>query len=253
MNVCKLNNFKEAGGEMMKMFRKTGVAVLGLSAALLSCNALAVVQTLVGTNVTYVYDDSLMGLYGTPILSGDSLIFTPTNFQALSTNGQGIVQTSSTINVQVYANGSYNFSAFNLTEMGDYSLIGSDAEVAVGGQIRLFDLTNAPPVGSQLTNPITVTAPLTVTTSLADYQTTNWQANATIGVPTNWSNGLNLTIQNILLARTTEDGSAAFIEKKFVGNSVILTPVPEAETYAMMLVGLGLVGFMARRRSLPAV
>lgn len=31
-------------------------------------------------------------------------------------------------------------------------------------------------------------------------------------------------------------------------NSTVLTPVPEASTYSMMLVGLGLVGFMARRR-----
>lgn len=238
----------------MKMLKKAGVAIIGLSAALLSCNALAVVQTLVGTNVTYVFDDALMGLYGTPILSGDSLVFTPINFKAQSTNGQGIVQTSSTINVQVYANANYSFSAFNLTELGDYSLIGSDAQVAVGGQIRLFDLTNPPPpAANQLTDPITVTAPLTVATSIANYQTTNWQANAAIGVPTNWSNGVNLTIENILLASTTQVGSAAFVEKKFVGNSVVLTPVPEAETYAMMLAGLGLVGFMARRRTSMSV
>ena len=31
-------------------------------------------------------------------------------------------------------------------------------------------------------------------------------------------------------------------------NDVTITPVPEAETYALMLAGLGLVGFMARRR-----
>lgn len=234
--------------EKMTMFKKTGVAVLGLSAVLLSGNALAAVQTLIGTNVTYVYDDALMGLYGQPILSGDSLIFTPTSFKAQSTNGQGIVQTSSTINVKVYANANYNLSVFNLTELGDYSLIGSDAQVAVGGQIRLFDLANPPPpAANQLTDPITATALLTVTTTLANYQTTNWQANAAIAVPTNWSNGVNLTIENILLASTTQLGSAAFVEKKFVGNSVVITPVPEAETYAMMLAGLGLVGFMARR------
>jgi hypothetical protein len=227
----------------MTTFKKAGVAVLGLSVVLLSGNALAVVQTLVGTNVTYVYDDALMGLYGQPFLSGDSLVFTPSYFQALSTDG-GFVQTSSTINVKVYANTNYTLSAFNLTELGDYSLIGSDAEVAVGGQIRLFDLAN---ISNQLTDPITATAPLTVTTTVGNYQTTNWQANAAIAVPTNWSNGVNLTIENILLASTTQVGSAAFIEKKFVGNSVVITPIPEAETYAMMLAGLGLVGFMARR------
>lgn len=32
------------------------------------------------------------------------------------------------------------------------------------------------------------------------------------------------------------------------GGAVMLAPVPEPETYGMMLAGLGLVGFMARRR-----
>jgi hypothetical protein len=94
-----------------------------------------------------------------------------------------------------------------------------------------------------------VAAPLTVTTTLANLQTTNWQANAAIAIPTNWSNGVNLTIENILLASTSQAGSLAFVEKKFVGNSVVITPVPEAETYAMMLAGLGLIGFMVGRRN----
>ncbi|HUX30247.1 MAG TPA: PEP-CTERM sorting domain-containing protein [Thiobacillus sp.] len=231
----------------MRINKKAALAVAGLSAVLLSGYALAAVQTLTGTNVTYVYDDESMGLYSQPILSGDSLIFTPTTFKAQSSNVQGIVQTSSTINVQVYANANYNLSAFNLTELGNYYLIGSDAQVAVGGQISLFDLANPPPAANQLTDPITATAPLTATTTLANYQITSWQANAAIAVPANWSNGVNLTIENILLASTIQLGSAAFIEEKFAGSSVILTPVPEAQTYAMMLAGLGLVGFMARR------
>jgi hypothetical protein len=32
------------------------------------------------------------------------------------------------------------------------------------------------------------------------------------------------------------------------GGAVMLAPVPEPETYGMLLAGLGLVGFMARRR-----
>jgi len=39
------------------------------------------------------------------------------------------------------------------------------------------------------------------------------------------------------------------VEKKFVGLSFVTTPVPEAETYAMMLAGLGLIGFVVRRRT----
>jgi hypothetical protein len=35
--------------------------------------------------------------------------------------------------------------------------------------------------------------------------------------------------------------------------SFVSAPVPEPETYALMLAGLGLVGFAARRRSIPAI
>jgi hypothetical protein len=37
------------------------------------------------------------------------------------------------------------------------------------------------------------------------------------------------------------------------GVSAVAAPVPEPETYALMLAGLGLVGFAARRRSIPAI
>lgn len=44
-------------------------------------------------------------------------------------------------------------------------------------------------------------------------------------------------------------GTGEFGEWSFNGSVLTYTnPVPEAETYAMMLAGLGLVGFMARRR-----
>ena len=39
-----------------------------------------------------------------------------------------------------------------------------------------------------------------------------------------------------------------FFSSTFQIGDVITSPVPEPETYAMMLVGLGLVGFSARRR-----
>jgi hypothetical protein len=240
---------------MNKSYKKSALISLGLTATLFGGNALADVQTLVGTNVTFQYDDDLLGLYGTPTVAGNSLIFTPTTFNVQSTNGQGIVQTSSTVNVQIFANAGFNFPAVMLEESGDYALIGSDAQVAVGGQIRAYDLLNPLPNSLHLTDNIVASAPLTTTTSLAPYSTTNWNASASLVLPTAWSaGGVNLTIENILLASTSFAGSSAFLEKKFLGTAVVITAVPEAQTYGMMLAGLGLVGWMAgrRRRNLVA-
>lgn len=235
----------------MKTSFKQSMLALALTASAISPAAQAAIQTLVGTNVTYQYDDAVVGLFGLPTLAGNSLTFTPTNFKTLSSNGQGITQATSTINVQIFAHSGFTFPAVTVQESGDYYLIGSDAQVAVGGQIRAYDLLNPLPTTSHITDSIVATAPLTTTTTLSTFGTTNWQADAMVNLPTAWSaGGINLTIENILLAFTANQGSAAMIEKKFVGTAIVITPVPEAETYAMMLAGLGLVGWMAGRRRL---
>lgn len=239
----------------MRRFRKTGLA-LGLAAALLSGSAFAVnIVTVSGTNVSFTYDADLLGLYGTPSVSGDSLIFTPTNFFAESVDGAGYDITNATLNISITANTGYQFSMVSLTERGDYALVGDDASVSVGGQIRVFDLDD--PMANEVTDNIVPTAPLDVQTTLgAGFTTTNWTANASVVVPgasRGWGgsdgivDGVNVTLENILIANTTQVGSLAYIEKKFAGTSIIITAVPEADTYAMLLAGLGLVGFMARR------
>jgi hypothetical protein len=242
---------------MVRIFKKTGIAVLGLSAALLSGSAFAVMVTVAGSNVSFTYDTALLGLYGTPTVSGDSLIFTPTSFFAESTNGEGFALTNATLNIGITANSGYQFSSISLTERGDYFLVGSDAEVGVTGQIRVFDQDD--PINNEVTDNIAATAPFNVVSTLSNITTTNWTANAGVTIPgTGWGgndgivDGVNLTIENLLYASTTTLGSAAFIEKKFAGSTVIISAVPEAETYAMMLAGLGLVGFMARRRRLAS-
>jgi hypothetical protein len=48
----------------------------------------------------------------------------------------------------------------------------------------------------------------------------------------------------------TQYGSAAFTQSGVL--TVMAAPVPEPETYAMMLAGLGLLGGMARRKKMSA-
>ena len=64
---------------------------------------------------------------------------------------------------------------------------------------------------------------------------------------------INIALEDLLEAYTkpTDIGpKLAFIEKKFAGVAIniVTTPVPEANTWAMMMAGLGLVGFQLRRR-----
>ena len=135
----------------------------------------------------------------------------------------------------------WSFGKTDLIEEGDYLLLGTGNTATVTGQIRVFDI--ADPL-NQATDSI-VSAPLT----LSGFPTKNWVANASVDI-SSWTtaNTVNVTIENILVTSTSLPVSLAFLEKKFVALNVITSPVPEAETYSMMLAGLGLVGFMVARR-----
>ncbi len=239
---------------LQNLFKYTRVAVLGLSAAAWGGAAAAVPITVTGATVSFTFDDALAGLFGTPVAAGDALIFTPTDFKAQALNSAGIVAASQTFNVQVSANPGYLITAVNLSEAGDYYNLGSSSAVAVGGQLRVFDLET--PLAPALTASITASQPLTAVTSFAAFATTDWNASANVTLPASGWGGadgaisnVNVGIENILLARSLVLGDAAFIEKKFAGLAVVTTTVPEPEAYLLFTVGLGLVGWMGWRRS----
>jgi PEP-CTERM motif len=234
----------------MRTFKKTARAVLGLSVALLASTAMAE-TTLTGTYVSYKFDETQLGPFGVASLSGDDLVFTPVlvptpAFKASSSNGSP-GSAYQTVHVTVIANGGYQLSAFNLTESGSYSLAGSNATTLATGNISALDIEG--------TTSNTVFGNIVATGLGVSGVTTGWTGNAGIALPATGWGGIDgvvtsakLTIANQLFA-TTGAGSTAEIWKNAVGLHVVTSPVPEAETYAMMLAGLGLVGFMVRRRN----
>lgn len=216
----------------------------------LSGAAFAASVTLAGNTVDFTFDDALLGLFGPAGVSGDVLYFTPTGFSAESLNGAGFALTHATVNIQVAARDGWMFSGIGLTERGDYLLLGTGGMADVTGQMRVFDVAR-PLV--DMTAAIQSAVPL----DLAGLPTRNWTAGATLDLSA-WDTArtLNVSIENLLLASTVGGSpSLAFVEKKFVGlapDMIAVTPVPEAETWTMMLAGLGLVGWAARRRARTA-
>ncbi|MHB1214979.1 MAG: PEP-CTERM sorting domain-containing protein [Thiobacillus sp.] len=232
----------------MRINKKTALTVLGLSATLLGGNALAVAYdtTLTGTTVSYAFNSADLGYFGTAAVSGDDLVFTPTSFMASSTNGiftpgAAAIQT---LWIAVSANSGYQLSAFNLAESGGYSISAAGATASVTGNLTALDIegTNSQVIGDLTSSSLSVVgAPA------------NWTANAGVVLPaTGWGgtdgvvNSISLQITNQLFATSIAD-STAQIWKNAVGVHTVTSPVPEADAYAMMLAGLGLVGFMARR------
>ena len=233
----------------MKTIKKTSASLICLSILLHTTSAVAVPVTMAGTSVSFTYDSALTSLFGTPVVTGDTFYFTPTSFKAESYNSGGIKSTSVTFNVAVIANGGYLITSALLGEQGDYYKLGGGSAVAVGGKLIVREL-DAPLVVTM--SSIISAMPLDATTSFADFETTPWTATANVIVPMAWGlvSGVNVTLHNILLASTTTPVSAAFIEKKFAGLTIITSPVPETNHYGMLLAGLGLVGFVVRRKPL---
>ena len=82
----------------------------------------------------------------------------------------------------------------------------------------------------------------TATTNLALAGT--WE-----GLSKSWNSGANTSVVLSLINRNTARGGNDFaIDDVFLGTTSTVTPVPEPETYALMLLGLGAVGAVARRR-----
>lgn len=201
--------------------------------------------TLSGSSVDFTYDDALMSLFGTPTVLNDSLYFTPTNFDVASLNGAGFNIANATINIKVTPKIGFDLDSVALKESGDYLLLGPGLKgVEATGQLRAFGLSDP----ATLVTAGIVSTP-TVATGLP---TKNWGAFAGIDLDTStWlpGDGINLSIENILLAYTSSPVSLAFIEKKFVGVSFIASPVPEPSNRSLMLSSLGLIGFLVHRRS----
>ncbi len=228
----------------MKRVKKLAIGMVLLGQAL-SGAANAASATLTGTNFDFTYDDALMGLFGQPTVAGDTLFFTPINFTAKSLNGAGYAFNNETLNLKVKAHTGKAFTNVGLVEKGDYLLLGAGSTAEVDGQVRVFD--SAMPL-VDLTSNITPSSPL----NLMGGPSKNWTANASVDV-SSWKTArtLNVTLENLLLTSSSAPASLAFMEKKFVGltfGSSSIAAVPEAETYAMMLAGLGLVGLVVSRR-----
>lgn len=224
------------------MFKQVAAtAVLTVAAV----GASAATATIDGEGFTITYDTALVGLFGTPTLVGNVLSWFPSGSPGFSAQtDSGFDVTNSTFALLVTADAGYTLSGFSLAEGGDYFYFGAPgatAGVDVSGQLRVTSLP-----GGTTARPIIESTTYTANTWL-DFGTTDWSA-GTSTVALNGVTQANVSVENILAAYVLGGPGYAFIEKKEAFLTIAVSPVPEPETYALFLAGLGAVGFMVSRR-----
>ncbi|MFN0133751.1 MAG: PEP-CTERM sorting domain-containing protein [Phycisphaerales bacterium] len=180
------------------------------------------------------------GLFGSPSLIGDTFVFFPANFVALSENGVMDTKTD-TMSVDLFVQPGYKFDGIRISEFGDYSILGQGS-VDATATLALSDTLNPGRNTSDIMgfNPI---FPATTGTNQS------WQGDvgrdlALIEFGTPFLN-IHLEFTNTLVAISIP-GSSAVIRKTLVGVPVAIQILPEPGALALLAFG-GLVASRRRR------
>ena len=210
-------------------------SVLGLAS--FSTNAAVVTEC--GNDVCFTYDNAT--LFGSGTIVGNNIFFTPGDFLAESLNGEGVVTSNETLNIDVTSKveGQQWIQGIALIEQGDYKLDGTGASADVSGMLAVTSNTTLdpstaiPPLFPDGTSPYRIEELFNAGT-LADTGgvLTQWSADALVdlGDAAGWGSDsdVNVTVENLLSATTLNSGEEAFVQKKFGVIGVSVVPIPGA-------------------------
>ena len=245
---------------MSRIGKLTTIGMVALLGAGSGIGAASIV-TLSGSGFQARYDDALLGLFGTPALSGDgrTILFTPISFSATATGNPGASNygtqyLSSSIYLDILPINGVRLSSVSVVESGDYRVVNrpntpasNDPGVEVFGQLRATNLINGTDVlTSNLAHGALDQACATIVCAVS-----NWSATASVATPNAWGVGpVRLYLENVIVAESFGLADSSFIEKKNVALTFVTAPsaVPLPATMPMLLVGLAGLASLARRR-----
>jgi hypothetical protein len=174
----------------------------------------------------WVNGQSLYGLFGDPILvGGDTLVFFPSMFRAESMGQTNSV--SDRLEFELIAHPGFGFQNISITEFGDYGILGNGL-VQASGALSVENMDTTDILNSDLITDLPSMFP--------DNDSGVWQGWSQLDIgPADWTH-IKITLENNLLAVSGND-SAAWIEKKVLGDAIALQIIPEPATVAMLSTG----------------
>lgn len=222
--------------------------------------ARAALVLLPGYSFDVVYDDQQAGLadFGTPVVTGNTVLFLPTGLLASSTNGTGSDTKEATITFDVVAKPALAFYQVTAVGRGDYRLVGDGSTASVVNELEVV----APPGDL---GPAFVSFSPAVPLTNGDGALHAWEASASLvageGSPLGTAPTLlSVSLTSVLFASTSSSPSFAFVQQKFAAAAIDLrlrpsnevTPVPEPGTAGLVGLGLAMLGMLVRQRKVHA-
>jgi hypothetical protein len=187
----------------------------------------------------YSNGESDHGLFGSPTIVGNTFFFTPSNFQAQSSNGSAAV-TTDRLSFTLMAKPGLPIEAINIGESGDYSILGSGAVSATGA---LF-ATNLSQFALQ-SDTLHTTPIFPVTTN--SFTSGLWSGYSSVTLPNGWTK-VQVVMNNNLQTQAGANSSST-IEKKVQFVSVV---VPEPGTIGLITLSGALVLLRRSRKTKTA-
>jgi hypothetical protein len=218
-----------------------GLGFFFVSAIAASASASVAWSSPSGTTPTYNYSngESVLGLFGDPLVLANSFVFFPSDFKATASNGSSQTTTDS-LSFDITCKPNQKVTAVTVNELGDYSILGSGSVKAEGTLIITDLITSANTLSPLISTPA---SPITTTTSAAG----SWTATATaVNLPNGWTT-FHVILTNILQASADAESSSV-IQKKFTQAGLevsIIVPEP-ASIGVLLTAGSGLL--LRRRR-----
>lgn len=177
------------------------------------------------------------GLFGDPVVVGNTFLFFPNNFIATSTNGVA-AEVSDRLQFDLLFKPNKAMAGFTVNELGDYQITGAGGSVNAGGYLLLANLLT----GQTKQDLLDTTPAMPITTPTAGAQA--WSGFESISLlPNGWTK-VRVVINNVLHATSGANG-ASTIQKKFVDGAVEITIiVPEPASLSL----IGAAGLLLIRR-----
>jgi hypothetical protein len=221
-----------------------------MMAAALPLSASAAMATIDGDKFDISFDDSLLGLFGTPSIVGDLVVWNPSGspaFSAQTTTADTTAFINSTFTLKVTADPGWWISGAAVEQEGTYFSFGASSEVGLTGTLTV---TAGDPMGGLDTwdGNIAATAPF-VNGSFPPAMS-DWDAASPI-LDTDDVAEAQVTVQSLLFAYAgpAAGPKGAFIETTEIVLGMNMVPVPEPATWASMATGGILLALGLRRRN----